>query len=60
MQEQGCMGGFCAKRTSCVRYVCPQSRQEPSERLCKGGADHYWPLGKPVQIAEPKRDEVAA
>lgn len=57
---QGCMGGFCPRRTSCVHYVCPQVRLEPSERLCKGGEDHYWPLGRPAQIAEPEKREVAA
>jgi hypothetical protein len=52
-EQQACLGGFCPRRTSCVRYVCPQSRQEPAERLCKQGEDHYRQLGAPVQIAEP-------
>ena len=59
-QQQACMGGHCSRRTSCARYVCPVSRQEPAERLCKRGEDHYRQIGAPAQIAEPQREGVPA
>lgn len=36
--ETPCMGGWCARRSSCPHYLA-ESRSEPDERLCIAGRD---------------------
>jgi hypothetical protein len=44
---KACMGGFkCSLREGCANYHA-ENREEPSERLCKKGADG---VGRDVQI----------